>query len=77
MSLQAFAHRCFERFIRLESRFGGIAQHVELTDLLGHVRPELLDGQQFTFLCIADRPQHARLSGGHWGKQGLHHGCLR
>jgi hypothetical protein len=58
MSLQAFAHRRFERFIRLESRFGGIAQHVELADLVRHVRPELLDGQQFTFLGVGDRPEH-------------------
>jgi len=58
MPLQAFAHRCFDRFIRLEGRFGGIAQHVELADLVGHLRPELLDGQQFTFLRIGDRPEH-------------------
>jgi hypothetical protein len=58
MPLQAFAHRRFERFIRLEGRFGGIAQHVELADLVGHLRPELLDGQQFTFLGIADRSEH-------------------
>jgi len=58
MPLQAFAHRCFDRFIRLEGRFGGIAQHVELAHLVGHLRPEFLDGQQFTFLGISDRPEH-------------------
>jgi hypothetical protein len=58
MPLQAFAHHCFERFIRFEGRFGGVAQHVELADLVGHLRPELLDGQQFTFLRIADRAEH-------------------
>jgi hypothetical protein len=56
--VQAFAQRCFERFIRFEGRFGGVAQHVELADLVGHRRPELLDGQQFTCLRIADRAEH-------------------
>ena len=42
--LQAFAHRRFEGFIRLEGCFGGIAQHVELTHLVRHIWPEFLDG---------------------------------
>ena len=56
--LQAFAHRRFDRFIRLEGCLGGVAQHVELTHLVRYVRPEFLDGQQFTFLGIGDRSEH-------------------
>jgi hypothetical protein len=55
MSLQAFAHRCFDLLVGLEGRLGGVAQYVELAHLVRDIRPQLLDRQQFTFLRITDR----------------------